>query len=56
MNGANSTGGDSGGSVYYTNTAYGFHIGRVADPYPALYEVFSEAARLPTVLAVVVAK
>jgi hypothetical protein len=56
MDGANSTFGDSGGPVYWTHTAYGLHVGRIPDPAPATYEVFSEVTRLPTVLAVEVAK
>jgi hypothetical protein len=56
MNGYSSAGGDSGGPVYFSSTAYGLHVGGRYDPYPNLYEVFAEAARLPTVLAVEVAK
>lgn len=55
MDDRDSAGGDSGGAVYYTNTAYGLHTGAVW--YDGAYrDVFSEAHRMVYALGVGVAK
>lgn len=49
-------GGDSGGPVYWGNTAYGLHQGWMYDPaFPADRDLFSRADRLPDALSVSIA-
>lgn len=48
-------GGDSGGPVFWGNTAYGFHQGYVYDVWPADRDVFSRSHRIDDTLGVVVA-
>jgi streptogrisin C len=49
-------GGDSGGSVYWANTAYGFHQGSICHPVcPFVADVFSRADRIDNALGVTVA-
>jgi hypothetical protein len=51
-----SASGDSGGPVYYSNTAYGLHTGWVYDPFwPFDREVFSRADRIDDALDIDVA-
>lgn len=47
-----STGGDSGGSVFSGNTAYGFHQGEMFDPWPFDRDVFSRADRIDNAMSV----
>jgi len=43
-----SAGGDSGGPIYWSNTAFGVHMGMHYDPvWPASRELFSRADRMP---------
>lgn len=47
--------GDSGGPVYWVNTAYGIHYGKVYDPWPFTREAFSRADRIDNALGVYIA-
>ena len=47
--------GDSGGPVYWGNTAYGLLAGAVVDPWPFTREVFSRADRIDDALGVHIA-
>ncbi len=51
----NSVEGDSGGPVYWGNTAYGLHKGAMQDPWPFWREVFSRADRIDNALGVHIA-
>lgn len=44
--------GDSGGPVFWGNTAYGFHQGYIYDPWPASRDVYSRADRIDDALGV----
>jgi hypothetical protein len=51
-----SAGGDSGGSVFWGNTAYGIHKGMMYDPFwPFSREVFSRADRIDDALGISIA-
>ncbi len=51
-----SAGGDSGGPVYWGNTAYGLHQGWIYDPFwPFDREVFSRADRIDDALGIYIA-
>jgi len=47
--------GDSGGPVYWGNTAFGLHYGKVFDPWPFSREAFSRADRIDNALGVFIA-
>ena len=47
--------GDSGGPVYWGNTAYGLHKGGMQDPWPFWRDVFSRADRIDNALGVYIA-
>lgn len=51
-----SAGGDSGGPIYWANTAYGLHKGMMYDPFwPYGREVFSRADRIDNALGIYIA-
>ena len=47
--------GDSGGPVYWENSAYGIFLGYVYDPFPFSREVFSQADRIDDALGISIA-
>ena len=49
------TGGDSGGPVYWGNTAYGLNKGWMHDPWPFKRELFSRADRIDNALGISIA-
>ena len=50
-----SAGGDSGGPVFWGNSAYGIHYGWMYDPNPTERDVFSRADRIDDALGVSIA-
>ena len=50
-----SASGDSGGPVYWGNTAYGLHQGKAYDPWPFSRGVFSRADRIDDALGISIA-
>lgn len=50
-----SAGGDSGGSVFWGNTAYGLHKGEMFDPWPFDRDIFSRADRIDNALGIFIA-
>lgn len=48
-------GGDSGGPVFWGNTAYGLHKGWQYDPFPYDRDLFSRADRIDNALSISVA-
>lgn len=50
-----SAGGDSGGPVFWGNTAYGLHKGEMYDPWPFDRDIFSRADRIDNALNIFIA-